>query len=315
MVQNYPRISDERSRYHSFLDDSKLASHRHKLTKDRVRELISQAITNANAKSSRAILNISSNATSEEISSIYKEKGKELFTYFKGYYGDPAATAHQIVGRSYIAVGTEQFRTQSLQKERMNSGWRYQFLATECAKSTGRFDSVSDIGSAEADFNAQIRVVDSDAVVNLYVSIKNRENTLGGQDWPKAIQALETIAKTDKNRNGPYCCVFGIAIESKARVDRRIPKRKKDNQPHSSNTEVWFSNFFWPFFTNFDYREIMLEVLEVLMEMEAASELSTFVEAPPELLESFGDACRDAGLIDEKGFFHDSVKLVEFFCS
>jgi len=93
----------------------------------------------------------------------------------------------------------------------MNSGWRYQFLALDCAQQSRRFKSVSDIGAAEADFNAVIEFVDKKkSALSLYVSIKNRSNTMGGQDWPKAIYALENVAKTDKNRTGPYCCVFGM---------------------------------------------------------------------------------------------------------
>jgi hypothetical protein len=45
---------------------------------------------------------------------------------------------------------------------------------------------------------------------------------MGGQDWPKAISALENVARSDKNRSGPYICVFGIAIDKGQRQIRRI---------------------------------------------------------------------------------------------
>jgi hypothetical protein len=70
---------------------------------------------------------------------------------------------------------------------------------------------------------------------------------MGGQDWPKAIQALENVAKNDRNRTGPYCCIFGIAID---RGSRYIKREKKTGRAYSENTEVWLSDFFWPFFSN-----------------------------------------------------------------
>ena len=68
---------------------------------------------------------------------------------------------------------------------------------------------------------------------------------MGGQDWPKAIQALETVAKADKNRTGPYCCIFGIAME---KGNRYIKYEKKTNTAYSVNTEVWLSDFLLAFF-------------------------------------------------------------------
>ena len=47
-----------------------------------------------------------------------------------------------------------------------------------------------------------------------------------GQDWPKAIKALEDVARTDKNRTGPYLCVFGIVIEKGQRTIKRNAKSK-----------------------------------------------------------------------------------------
>jgi hypothetical protein len=95
----------------------------------------------------------------------------------------------------------------------MNAGWRYQFIAKDAAIDSNRFNSVSDIGTSEADFNATILELNTNKPINIYVSVKNRTNTMGGQDWPKAIRAMETMAQSDKNRTGPYLCVFGIAME------------------------------------------------------------------------------------------------------
>jgi len=312
--QQYPRIDVERDPYQGHLDLSKLKAHSFKIPESDIRSIIAKAIEDASAKSSREMLNIPTGASKEDLQELYVSKGIELFKYFRNYYGDPAATAHQIQGKDYKSVGIEQFRSQSLQKERMNSGWRYQFLATAAARSSKRFISVSDIGAAEADFLAQIEILDSKQHLNLYVSVKNRQNTLGGQDWPKAILALENVASSDKNRRGPYCCIFGIAMEGR-KAKRRIPKRGKDGQPHSGNTEIWFSNLFWPFFSNYTFEEMMQHVLTVLMTTEEAQQLATQLDVPAPLLEAFGQECKKAGLVDQDGIFNDPQKLVTFFCA
>lgn len=310
--QNYPRIGDSKSRSYGFLDDSALVPHVYKISANELKGLISSAIINANKKSSRQILSIPADASPDEVNLIIKREGKKLFDYFKKYVGDPAATAHQLYGKHYVDVGKEQFRNRTLQKERMNSGWRYQFLALTGAQKSRRFISVSDIGAAEGDFNAVIPFIDSSKQpLSLYVSVKNRSNTMGGQDWPKAISALEAYAINDKNRTGPYCCIFGIAMD---RGTRYIKNEKRTGRPHSFNTEVWLSDFFWPFFVNYGYEEIMRAVLAVLMNEYSPENLSSQIEIPTELLEVFGDHCRKAKLIDDNGYFHDPYRLVNFFC-
>ena len=134
---------------------------------------------------------------------------------------------------------------------------------------------------------------------------------MGGQDWPKAIQALENYAMNDKNRKGAYCCLFGIAMD---RGTRYIKIEKRTGKPHSVNTEVWLSDFFWPFFANHGYEEIMRAVLGVLIEGYSPELLSSQIEVPSQLLETFGDHCRKAKLIDNDGYFKDPYRLVEFFC-
>lgn len=310
--QDYPRIQDEDSSYVGCLDESTLVPHTHKILPKQFKELILSAINNANRKSSREILSIPDDTSQEDIESLYEQEGKALFAYFKKYVGDPASTAHQILGKHYSDVALEQFRNRTLQKGRMNSGWRYQFLALDCAQQSKRFKSVSDIGAAEGDFNAVVEFTDKKRrPLSLYVSVKNRSNTLGGQDWPKAIHALENYAKNDKNRTGPYCCVFGIAMD---RGQRYIKVEQKTKNPHSVNTEVWLSDFFWPFFANHSYEEIMTAVLNVLLESYSPDKFSVQLEVPESLVESFGEACRRGGLIDQNGKFNDPYKLVSFFC-
>ena len=324
-AQAYPRITDENDNFYGCLDESTLVPHTYKIGQERLKELIESAITNANSKSSRAILSIPFDTTQEEIDKTYEKEGRELFKYFKKYCGDPASTAFEIFNKHYKQVAKEQFRNRTLQKQRMNSGWRYQYLAKECAQESRRFRSVSDIGAAEADFNATIEFLDKAlGFLNLYVSIKNRSNTMGGQDWPKAIAALEEVAKSDKNKIGPYCCVFGLAME---RGFRNIKVKKGTKIPHSSNTEVWYSDFFWPFFANYSYKDIMTAVLDVLISVEPGNdeELSSLeeievanpeeIEVPELLIKSFGKSCEKAELVDSSGRFNNPHKLVSFFCN
>lgn len=310
--QAYPRIDDDSRKDYGCLDDSTLVAHSGKLPVGKLKSLIRDAIRNANSKSSREILSIPADATEDEVTKIYEREGKELFKYFKKYCGDPASTAHQFYGKHFRDVGIEQFRNRTLQKERMNSGWRYQYLAHDCASSSGRFQSVSDLGAAEADFNATIKFREKPkGVLSLYVSVKNRSNTMGGQDWPKAIQALENVAKNDRNRTGAYCCVFGMAID---RGSRYIKRERKTGRAYSENTEVWLSDFFWPFFSNHSYEEIIRLVLDVLLDSAAPATLAGQSEVPKELLDSFGKCCQQAGLLDEKGIFNNPHKLARFLC-
>ncbi len=304
--QAYPR--DEKS----FLDVSKLPSHKNRISSTKLKAIIKEAILRAGKKSSRAILEIPEETPREERIKIYKLKGKKLFDYFRKYYGDPATSAYDCLGRHFSVIAKEQFRNQTLQKERMNSGWRYQFIAKDCALSSKRFTTISDIGAAEADFNATMKLLDENKTLNIYVSIKNRSNTMGGQDWPKAIFALEDVARTDKNRSGPYICIFGIVIE---RGQRSIRGNAKTKSAYSVNTEVWGSDFFWPFFANYTYREIAKAVFEVLTEEGRKTNLVETVYMPEELLGAFGEQCKNYGLLDEDGNFNDPLKLIDLFCN
>jgi len=312
--QDYPRIQDENSLYYGCLDDSQLVEHSYKIPIERLKELAVKAIQYANGKSSREILAIPLQATPEELEIIYQKEGKKLFSYFKKYPSDPASTAHQMYGTNYRVVGIELFRNRTLQKERMNSGWRYQQLAVECAQNSGRFKNVSGIAIAEGDFSIVVEYLDAARTpLSLYVSVKNRSDTLGGQDWPKAIQALENFAKNDRNKLGAYCCIFVITMDTSG-SGRRIIRDQKTKMPHSVNTEVWLPDYFWSFFANYSFAEIMTIVLDVLIDSDQSRDLSTQLEVPDKLLDAFGLACIEAGLVDELGNFNDPHQLVRFFC-
>lgn len=311
--QGYPRIEDETHRFYGYLNDDALVGHQHKLEEVTLKEIILEGILYANAKSSRKILVNDEDIQGEELIEFYKKKGRELFTYFIKYCGDPASTAYDSLNQHYKVIAEENFRNRTLQKERMNSGWRYQYIAKDSARHTGRFETISDLNSIEADFNAAIRYKNSSGKLNIYVSIKNRSNTMGGQDWPKAITALENAAVNDKNRSGHYLCIFGIAME---RGLRNIKGNKNSGMPYSMNTEVWNSDFFWPFFTNVSYEEIVKAVLDVLVAHgdQTTQEDDDDIEIPDELIEEFGKMCNAYALIDEEGKFNDAYRLVDLFC-
>ena len=313
-TQNYPRINNHGGDYDGLLDVEKLKPHTHKIPVDLLNELINRAIINASKKSGREFLKIPVDTTESDLAAIYKKKGRDLFKYFHDYCGDPASTSQQLIGKDVRRVGVEQFRLSTLQKERMNSGWRYQFLAYYAAQESQRFSSVSQAGPSETDFHAVIEFTSGQDQLNLFVSVKNRASTLGGQDWPKAIEALEASAKADRNMIGPYCCVFGIAISGGNRLIRRSIRNNKTKITYSSNTEVWLANFFWPFFTNYDYEELMEHVLNVLLNTTAPDKLTLDIGVPPEVLDSFQAACEQYELLDQDGQFTDAHRLVHFFC-
>jgi hypothetical protein len=292
----------------NLLNDSELVPHIYRIPVEKLKTIIVAAIETAGRKSSRAILNLPDNASTEEVTKTYTKEGRELFRYFVKYCGDAAATALKCTGRKCSEIAREQFRNRTLQKERMNSAWRYQYIAKDAAAASKRFETVSDIGLAEADFNAVIRYRKRKTKLTVYVSVKNRSNTMGGQDWPKAIAALERVASGDKNRDGGYICVFGLSVER----GMRLMKGNRSKVPFSYNTELWFADYFWPFFSNYSYEEIAKLVLDVLIVSEARHTSSE--DVPQELIDSFQKCCEEKNLLDANGCFVDPYKLVEFFC-
>ena len=307
-VQSYPRIENATA-FNGFIDDAKLVKHTKRIATITLKEIIQSAIKYANVKSSRVLLNIPADSDDATVLKHHNKAGKDLFLYFKKYFGDPASSAFDCLGKHYSVIAKEQFRNRTIQKERMNAGWRYQAIAKDAAIKSRRFNSVSDIGTAEADFNAVIKEEDSNRLITIYVSVKNRTNTMGGQDWPKAIRALEEVAKGDKNRQGPYICVFGIAMD---KGFRNIRLEGKTKQPYSFNTEVWLSDFFWPFFANASYDEIIKAVLQILIENEEKSSLD--FELPYDVIAAFGKICNEYSLLDEDNKFNNPYRLVDLFC-
>lgn len=308
-AQSYPRIDDEKNKYHGYFDDTSVVDHQLKLSPEDMKSIVEDGITYAQKKSSREIMDIDPSLTGDDLLKAYQEVGKDLFTYFVRYCGDPASTAFDCHKKHYEDIARENFRNRTIQKERMNAGWRYQHIAKDAARKTGRFETVSDINSIEADFNATVNYKSQPGKLNVYISMKNRSNTMGGQDWPKAIGALEDAANADKNRDGHYLCVFGIAME---RGLRNIKYSKATKTPYSMNTEVWFSDFFWPFVANEEYEGVAKFVLDVLVSSGSKSSLD--IPIPQEVLDAFGERCNELDLLDAEGNFNDPYKLVDLFC-
>jgi hypothetical protein len=210
-IQQYPRINDKSSKFNGYLDEDLLVEHVYKIDTAKLESVIAEAIVYASKKSSREIISIPEGILAVEQEAIYSTTGRALFKYFVKYCGDPASTAYDCLGKHYAQIAKENFRNRTIQMERMNAGWRYQHIAKDTARLSRRFENVSDLNAIEADFNVTIKLKHSSERLSIYVSVKNRSNTMGGQDWPKAITALENAAMSDKNRNGNYICVFGIA--------------------------------------------------------------------------------------------------------
>ncbi|MDH7578039.1 MAG: hypothetical protein QHH75_09505 [Bacillota bacterium] len=302
-VQGYPRKSDD------LLDESYLQPHMYKPIKHEMQAIIIDAIRQANKKSSREILKIPDGVTAKQLTEIYRKAGKALFNYFKKTYADPASTAYYYLNKHYSVIGRELFKNKALHDERMNAGWRYQYIAKGAALVTQRFQTISDIGSSGTDFTATIAMKGSNSeTLSIYASVKNRSSTISGSNWPKAIQALEETAKRDINRIGPYICVFCLTMEKGNRV---IKVARETNIAYSLNVEVWPANFFWPFFTNHSYEEVVKTVMTVLPDVEEQDSLG--VDVPGELLESFGEHCKAKKLVDDNGYFNNPERLVEFF--
>lgn len=315
--QDYPRIRDASSPYYGCLDVDMLREHPEPrpINREVLKTLILKAVQEANVQSSREAIQIPADMSPKQEEAFFLEERMKLFKYFHDYPVDPAATAYEYTGRHYKDVGLELFRNRAIQKGRMNSGWRYQILARECAKASGRFEETAGFGFSKGDFVVKISFKDeSRKKLHIYVSVKNRRNTIGGQDWPNSIQALEAAARADnRQQDGPYICVFGIAID---RGQRAIPKSASTKKAYSENTEIWLSDFFWPFFSSYSYTEIMTAMLETLIEAESNPDaLPTQLQAPAQLLESFGFHCTSEGLTNTDGIFNDSIRLVKFFCS
>ena len=90
-------------------------------------------------------------------------------------------------------------------------------------------------------------------------------------------------------------------------------KAKRGGNYYSVNTEIWLSDFFWPFFANYAYEEIMNAVLDALMlEGQRVESATIGVTVPKELIESFGDGCRKYNLIDDGGRFPNARRLAMF---
>jgi hypothetical protein len=128
--QSYPRLP-EGDTFAGFLDDAALQGHVTRISREQLDVMIAKAIAYANLKSSREMLDMPDDITPEMVEKIYVHEGRELFRYMVKYCGDPASTAYRCLNQTYAVIAEEQFYNRTRQKQRMNSGWRYQSLAKD----------------------------------------------------------------------------------------------------------------------------------------------------------------------------------------
>ena len=130
--------------------------------------------------------------------------------------------------------------------------------------------------------------------------MKNRRDTISGGSGNAVLKKLEDVAKLDKNRTSPYCCVVAYGMDTMLHRGR-----KKD----FANIEVWPSNFVWPFVSGHTYAEIVSLISENL---KNSGELPSL---PQEIIQEFKKECLKHKLIDANGIFNDKDKIIECFCN
>jgi hypothetical protein len=280
-------------------DVSSMAHNASPLNETKLRAAIERSIVKADEKSMRSMLDERDGSGG----SAPKRAGQKLFQIFKRYCEDPATAPAKFAARSVDEVASEIFLTQESNNSRMNAGWRYQFLAIELARLHGsRFTAVNG-GNMEADIHA-ICPLKNGRDLHLYISIKNRSNTISGSRRRAAYTELETYANADKNRaGGPYLAVVGITIEHGDR----------SQSSYSNNIETWKSDFFWPFFSGRSYKDIMLAVGRVLGQEKSKLEVIAAKKLPVQTLAEFIAQCSRAGLLKNEKTFKDASDLVDFF--
>src|SRR5207248_10630165 len=87
VAQDYPRIS-EGEKFAGLLDERKLTPHAYKIPQSKLRQIIADAVKQANRKASRTILNIPEISTDAETGKIFMKEGRKLLDYFRQYCGN-----------------------------------------------------------------------------------------------------------------------------------------------------------------------------------------------------------------------------------
>lgn len=297
VTQPYPRISDQKSKELGLLDVNQFKPLEKKITEDTMNSLIESAIKSAEIKTNKKALEITDNMSAAEKSSIYKEAAKSLFKYFKR--PDPAGIANYLHGKNYVEVANEFIKKRKTHLESMNAGWRYQYLFVECAHASERFKSVSDLSTADSDVNI-IAKTTKDENINLYISIKNRKDTISGGSGKGVLKKLEDLALQDKNRIGAYCCIIALGIQT---------MKHRGRTTHSANIEYWPANFFWPFISGYTYEEIMNMVTARLSTIKKID-----LKVPVEIIEEFGELCAKNKIVNSQGNFDSKEAIIKWLC-
>jgi hypothetical protein len=292
-TQRYPRDPND------FLDPTTAKKITKKFSQAELDAVVRKCIVKANAKSGTQALVLPRNASTEQIKVAERKAAAELFKKFQKYCVDPARADADFAGKHVDAIATTLDQNQLGSRSRMNAGWRYQFLALELAsKLPERFAQVSG-GGKHSDISATLLLKNGDEV-RLYISVKNRSDTISGSKWPAAIESLEQEAIRDINRTeGSYLCVFGAAME----------KGQRKRMSPSVNTEFWKSDFFWEFLTGLSYEETMEAVARIL-ELDKGQSAEGLI--PAGVLTEFQALCIQKGLVGANGTFLPK-KLLKFF--
>lgn len=298
VVQSYPRVKIPLHKDEGLLDIECLKPLDAKIDPEIMPGLIKKAIEYAAQKTKKEAVDIPDGADAETIKSLYAKAGKSLFDYFRR--PDPVYMASSLVGRHYSEVAEEFFYKRNTHLTSMNAGWRYQYLLVECAHKSGRFKSVSDLSTGDSDVNVIAETADGQDTVAIYITMKNRSDTISGGSGKAYLKGFEKSARDDKNRTAPYCCVIAYGMQT---MQRR--GRKKD----FGNFEVWPSNFLWPFVSGYSYGEI------VKMIIKSSPDADELPSLPDEIIEAFKQQCLKNKLINDEGVFPDQDAIINFFTS
>ena len=295
LYQSYPRISSAASKFEAgYIDTSQLCDIKNKISQNEFLNLINISIDKARNKVDEKIINIPEGISKLEEKKIYDKAAKDLINYIKKT--DPANAVSQLLNKNLVDVAQEFQVKKDAKTYEMFSGWRNQFLLFECAKKIGRFETVGDVDTS-FDIVATIKSL-SGEVITLYISLKNRKDTMSGSSVRGVLSKLEDNAKNDKNRDGLYCIIIGCAIDT---------TRYRSGSSYSQNLEFWPAKLLWEFFSGFTFPHVMNSISQ----QQNSRKQNKLAD---ELKLSLIKECKKLELINEQNIFHDRKRIIEIFC-
>ena len=308
MPQDYPRTEE------GLLDESRLAAHTGKIPFDELKAIIRDAIVSAARKSRREILELPDGLSEEEKTKIYGKKGKRAVRLFPPLLrrpgGDGLRLPRQALPRDRAGAVPQSDAPEAADEFRLALSVHRQGLR-------GALAALRD-GVRHRRLGSRLQRDDEHRRTWPRRSTSTCRSRTARTRWAARIgRRRSRRSKTSRvpTRTAParIICVFGIAIDKGQRQIRRIGKTKA---PYSVNTEVWLSDFFWPFFANYTYAEIAKAVFEVLMETGRQGQQPLATLIPDELIDSFGDGMpRRAACSTRRGGSMMRSRLIDVFCN